>query len=667
MAASRAAGVPGHAAGTWARPCKHSGGRGTSVRVTEGFQAMERLRDPVQAPDAGAACGPDRAARVLERFRDERQRLARLGMPVAAVLAARNAGSLATTAAAGLPLDAALPAALWPFATLCGELPAPEVLDRCALALCGAPLDRAAAAAVARGWELARSAESLLVQGGDERLLLDPATGLNRYGCAPHPRPGVTAFASCTSSSVSAAGLAAAEAARRGLLADALRTSHRAALDAGCAEAASRILDHYGVRGLAAAFLVPSGTDAALLATAAVVARLCDRPGCGQDGPAPAITSLLVDPAETGSGVPAAARCRHFARLAASGEAVAWGEPLDGCPAPIGLETVALRGASGEALPLREIHDGFERALERGCADGHVILHRADCSKTGLGAPGADACRRWGERFGGRLTVIVDASQARLDAAEVRRSLEAGWPVILTGSKFFGGPGFCGVLLLPVAQGAAITPEAPLMPGLGAYAAGLPSGPSRAEWHAGLLLRWAVALREMDAFRGCDAARVEARLREHGRRIAAHVRADPRLALVAAGGSVPDGLASRSIFAFTVRAPRSERLMRPDELALVHAWLGRDLGEAVGPARRPAGGEADARWRQVAASRCQVGQPVRLGHGPDGPPGGLRLALGAAQLMEADDGAALSLVFAKLALVLDHFADLPGADRLAVA
>ncbi|MGI4977806.1 MAG: hypothetical protein ACRYG6_12765 [Janthinobacterium lividum] len=629
--------------------------------MSEGFQAMDRLPGPVQAPGAGEASGPDRAARVLERFRDERLRLEQCRLPTAAaaLLAARNAGTLATTGACGLPLDAALPPALWPFEALRGDLPAPGLLERCAVALCGTSPDAVAADVVARGWELARSAESLLVQGGDERLALDPASGLNRYGCAPHPRPGVTEFASCTSSSVSSAGLAAAEGARHALLAEALRAGHRAAVDAGCAAAASRILGHYGVQG-AAAFVVPSGTDAALLATAAILARLR---GEGLEGGA--VTCLLVDPAETGSGVPAAARARHFADATATGAAVARGEPLAGCPVAIGLETVALRAASGEALPLRDIDDAFERALERCCAAGHVILHQADCSKTGLVVPGAEACRRWSVRFGARLTVVVDASQARLDAAEVRRSLDAGWPVILTGSKFFGGPGFCGALLLPGAQAGAMADAAPLMAGLGAYAAGLAADPARAEWHAGLVLRWAVALREMDAFRGHDAAGIEARLREHGRRIVALVRADPRLALVAAGGSAPEGLASRSIFPFTVRAPDADRLMRPDELGVVHDWLGRDLGEVVGAARSPASGGADAgRWRQVAASRCRIGQPVRLGYGPDGPPGGLRIALGAAHLLEEDDGgAALSLVFAKLGLVLDHFADLPGPDH----
>jgi hypothetical protein len=628
---------------------------------------MQRLHDPVQAPVPGVSCGPDRATRILERFRDERQRLIRrlVPAPAAAILAARNAGTMATTAAAGLPLDAALPSALWPFAALTGTLPAPDLLGRCALALCGAAPGPQETAAVTRGWELAEAAESLLAGGGDERLSLDPATGLNRYGCAPHPRPGVVAFSSCTASSVSATGLAAAEAARRDLLEDALHAGHRVALDAGFAAATSRILDHYGARGLATALIVPSGTDAALLATAIVVARLQTRPEPVSDPgrlDAPTITSVLVDPGETGSGVPAAARGQHFATITAAGEAVTRGEPVAGCPAGIGVETVALREPSGLPRAPDQVHDAFERVLERCCAVGHVILHRADCSKTGLSVPGTEACLRWSERFGDRLTIIVDASQARLVADEVRRSLDAGWPVILTGSKFFGGPGFCGVLLLPAAQAGAITAGTPLMPGLRAYAAGLPSNPERAEWHAGLLLRWIVSLREMDSFRRCDAAKVEARLREHGRRIATHIRADPRLSLVPAGGSAPDSLAARSIVTFTVRAPHAARLMRLDELALVHLWLDRDLDEAFHPAAM-SWTSGTAHRKHVAASRCRIGQPVRLGHDPDEPFGGLRLALDAAQLQEDDGGAALSLVFAKLALVLDHFDALSAPDR----
>src|SRR5260370_10293438 len=54
---------------------------------------------------------------------------------------------------------------------------------------------------------------SALVSGGDGRLVLDPADGLNLYGCRPSPRPDEISLSSSTASTVSGRGYAAAEAA----------------------------------------------------------------------------------------------------------------------------------------------------------------------------------------------------------------------------------------------------------------------------------------------------------------------------------------------------------------------------------------------------------------------------------------------------------------------
>ena len=46
----------------------------------------------------------------------------------------------------------------------------------------------------------------LLASGGDARLLLDPITRLNDYGCRPFPRPEAFTFASSTATSISERG-----------------------------------------------------------------------------------------------------------------------------------------------------------------------------------------------------------------------------------------------------------------------------------------------------------------------------------------------------------------------------------------------------------------------------------------------------------------------------
>ena len=48
-----------------------------------------------------------------------------------------------------------------------------------------------------------------LIAGGDTRMELNPATGFNKYGCAPTVRD-VWPFGSCTSSNISSVGMSAA-------------------------------------------------------------------------------------------------------------------------------------------------------------------------------------------------------------------------------------------------------------------------------------------------------------------------------------------------------------------------------------------------------------------------------------------------------------------------
>ena len=49
--------------------------------------------------------------------------------------------------------------------------------------------------------ELSQCVEDILVAGGDTRLRVDPASGLNRYGTVPRPRPDAVQFSSSTASS----------------------------------------------------------------------------------------------------------------------------------------------------------------------------------------------------------------------------------------------------------------------------------------------------------------------------------------------------------------------------------------------------------------------------------------------------------------------------------
>ena len=62
----------------------------------------------------------------------------------------------------------------------------------------------------------------LLAAGGDTRLTINPASGLNEYGCRPSPCPDTLSFSSSTATSISARAYDRAEAARDALMRSAI-------------------------------------------------------------------------------------------------------------------------------------------------------------------------------------------------------------------------------------------------------------------------------------------------------------------------------------------------------------------------------------------------------------------------------------------------------------
>ncbi len=568
-------------------------------------------------PDAGSGSGDFR-----QRYWLEHAWLAALpGVTAfaAKVLAVRIAASQpASPASDPFPADrlAAFRAAVPDPAALAPALRALDLADATVTP------DRAGVAAIGAAWPVARAVEALLAEGGDERLTLDPVTGLNRYGCAPWPRPEVIGFASCTASSLAGPQFIAAEQARRDLIAAALVQGPDAALAAASRHAADRILAHFGVADMADAILTASGTDAALIVTGLLAAEQPDVP----------LTSILVSPAETGSGVPDAVQGRHFSTCTPSGVAVPKGGGLDGLRHMPRLVTVALRDAAGEPCGAEHIAAACEAAVVAALPAGRAVLHAIDGSKTGLTAPDRPTLLRLARRFGRALDIVIDACQARIEPALVRWYLQQGFPVLVTGSKFFAAPGFCGAVLFPRARLARIAAGA-VPHGLASYA-GMADGVG-SRLCPGLLLRWTAALHDMAAFGGLPTDEVGLRLDSLGQSVERTLRGDARLRLVAAPR--PRGLGwsdRRSVFTFLVRGPAGWL----DAASLRPLYLALHDDQAAGPGQ--------------ASARCQIGQPVQLGGAALG---GLRLALSAAQICQGGDQAeALATVAGKLVFLLDR-------------
>lgn len=254
------------------------------------------------------------------------------------------------------------------------------------------------------------SVEVLLVSGGDERIALDPVTGLNQYRCSSHPDPDLLAFGSSTASVISKASFAAVCSLHQRLQEALKYATPEVVYAREMARVRSELLSDVADLDVSLLF-ASSGTDAHALA-----ARLssCDR-------------VVMVEAGETGSGVVGAL-----------------GVPVD---------TVKLRAENGMPRSLADI-DAEVTALVEQSAGQRILLVMADQSKTGMLAPSVDCVAK----LHGLAQVLVDACQFRLAPATLRAYLAQGFMVALTGSKFLTGPAFSAALLLPAGDAVQIEP-----------------------------------------------------------------------------------------------------------------------------------------------------------------------------------------------------------------
>jgi hypothetical protein len=405
------------------------------------------------------------------------------------------------------------------------------------------------------------------------------------------------------------------------LAAASLATSPATALAEASDAIGESLLRYFDVHDLAEAVLAASGTDAALVVTSLLAA----------ENPGETLTSILVSHSETGSGVPNAVQGRHFASCAPTGRIVGKGEPIDGLASEPSLVTVALRDENGVPRPAAEVDGEFEAAIRRGVCAGRVVLHAIDGSKTGLTAPSRASLRRLSQTYGPKLDIVIDACQARIEPSLVRSYLRQGFPVLVTGSKFFSAPGFCGAVLFPRLRLERITHSRRLPAGLAAYAR--LQGGFGSRRCPGLVLRWTAALHEMRIFRQLPDDLVGTTLDRFDSMISAQVAEKRQLWLIDAPRPVGGGWSDRrSVFTFAVMGEAGR--LDVARLRQIYQLLGEDGSHCV----------------EGGALRCQLGQPVEIGRRF----GGLRIAFSSAQVVAATDHReVLGLVLDKLRRLVD--------------
>jgi len=499
--------------------------------------------------------------------------------------------------------------------------------------------------------------DELLASGGDTRLRLDPATRLNGYGCRPYPRPEAITFASSTATSISERAWRRAEVERRLLV----RASLAQGFEAAVADRLERLRDELrDVLELGADTDIvwsPSGTDATLHAVYVARAAL-----------GTPMVSIVVAADETGSGVAYASCGKHFNATTAHGAAVEKGNPIRGLADGMASVAVPRRGADGKVRSPAQIDEAVTAAVARAVSVGsRVLLHAMDHSKLGSRCPSLDCLSRIRQRWGAAVQIVIDACQMRLGRRRLAWHLDQGHLVLITGSKFFTGPPFCGALLVPATLSAAMAARAAVPAELRDYTS---RGDWPATWHGvratlraqgnlGQLLRWTAALEEMRAYFAVPEAFRTLALASFAAIVPEFIAGHADLALLPDGerslSGSPDELdgemAARTIFPFTLRC--GDRLLSPAEARRVYRALNEDIAAVLPPG-------ASFAERQLAARLCHIGQPVEIAGTGGESTAALRLSAGARVVSEnwsdAGEDAAIGNLhreFAQIRTILD--------------
>jgi hypothetical protein len=451
-------------------------------------------------------------------------------------------------------------------------------------------------------YDLDSSLEKLLTVGGDTRLDIDPASGLNRYACGARPS-NVMPLGSCTSSTVSWRGFEAAQNAARSIYS---AEDPNAAANELAKVTRARLRQLLTLADDTEIALAPSGTDVELLALA-LAAGSGSRP----------IMNILVGPGEVGSGTPLAAAGRHYDIRTANGRPAQVGEPVNPeLAARVKVRSVDLRTSHGVMHSESEIDAAvLELFVEASETDSIVLLHVVAHSKTGVHAPSLSCLDRL-RKTSDDVAVVVDAAQGRISRRGLREALHNGYLVMLTGSKFYGGPPFSGALLVPPRFQPGLRGIRTLPDGFRSYFSAVEMPESWRELrqtlskepNVGLLLRWSAAIAEMEAYyRVPNHLRLRV-LRFFEAEAPAILGSSEVIRLLPVFPPLCDDSSHRllesktTVFGFWVTPPGAVRPLNKDRLKELHFDLATDLSA-----------QCDASDRDVMSRQIHVGQPVDLG------------------------------------------------------
>lgn len=493
-----------------------------------------------------------------------------------------------------------------------------------------------------------------LVEGGDDRLTIQPELGMNKYNVPNVPTHGIS-----RSSSTSSGPTLKAFSIGQSVLG---RFAAPGGPEAVAAEVRQRILKIWDLdKTQTCVTLFPSGTDAEFLFGLLALGRAAAL----SDGRHPEVLSVVTCKGEVGSGTALAAACCHFSALLPSGRSAKSGSSIMPPLAPaMRVQEVMLREPTGQLREMADVDSQVESLVtseleKKGGSVGCCVVHLVLGCKTGHCSPSIDAVDRLSKRFGQRVLIVVDACQGRLQDGAIRNFIDRDYGVLVTGSKFYAGPPFCGAALLgkalagelegylshngvcsnvvreselreylcsPLSDPLLLPSLGTLLPNVADCSPGLFRGP---------LLRWSMALTHAEAYHALPgsardaliaswATTVEAIATQLGGQAVQPVR--EQLSAYALSTGI---LATNTIISLQCQVLSGDVWRRPslDELRLAHRLMALDLSHRCKRLET-----MNAETISLMSQRCFIAQPVSLG--ADCAPV-LRVALGAPQVVDA--------------------------------
>ena len=302
----------------------------------------------------------------------------------------------------------------------------------------------------------------LMEKGSDDRSTFHGEQRLNKYFTGMYARPAdLLHRGTCTSSSPTEGALEASKHMVRRLW-DGEEHADVELMD----EVRDRV-EHLFCGGNGRMVIHPSGTDAetmpllqAVLESRAIARDVpsSDRPARYASEPERGnVVSLVACAGEVGSGTTEAAMGRFFSKsVPLGGNRVAMGQELPALHDLADMDAVELVARGGpdamdggaradyDELVMREARKAL--AADPACV---VVLHTVAGSKTGLRLPSPAVAAELVDAFGARVVSVLDACQMRHHPSLIPRWLDEQGPVLMTSSKFFGGPSFGSGVFFP--------------------------------------------------------------------------------------------------------------------------------------------------------------------------------------------------------------------------